>query len=139
MLRIVLYFSLFLTFFHSQDGVAAVVGDEIILESAVKEQVEAFLLNVDRNADVLQVRKNVLDYLIEQEVLFYFAEKDTLLKIENSQIKSVVGERLDFFKKQLGSISALEAYFGVEYLEIESLLKKEAKKMLLSDPFLDQS
>ena len=135
MLKILLYFSLCLSFCFPQDRVAAVVGDEIILESAVKEQVAAFLLNVDSGADSAEVREKVLDYLIEQEVLAYFANKDTLLQIEDSQIKSVVGERLDFFKNQLGSISALESYFGVEYLEIESLLKKEAKKMLLSDLF----
>ena len=135
MLKILLYFSLFLCFCFSQDRIAAVVGDEVILESAVKEQVAAFLLNVDGAANTTEVRERVLDYLIEQEVLAYFANKDTLLQIEESQIKSVVGERLDFFKNQLGSISALESYFGVEYLEIEGLLKREAKKMLLSDLF----
>ena len=107
MLKTILYFSLFFSFFYSQDGVAAIVGDEIILESAVGEQVAAFLSNVDGEADVLEVRKNVLNYLIEQEVLAYFAQKDTLVRVEDSQIKSVVGERLDFFKQQLGSISAL--------------------------------
>ena len=135
MLKTLLCFSFCLSFCFSQDRVVAVVGDEIILESAVKEQVSAFLLNVGGNADEEEVRKKVLDYLIEQEVLAFFAKKDTLLQIEESQIKSVVGERLDFFKNQLGSISALESYFGVEYLEIEGLLKKEARKMLLSDLF----
>ena len=94
MLKTILYFSLFFSFFCSQDGVAAIVGDEIVLKSAVDEQVAAFLLNVDGDADVLEVRNNVLDYLIEQEVLAYFAQKDTLIKVEESQIKSVVGERL---------------------------------------------
>ena len=135
MLKTILYFSLFFSFFYSQDRVVAVVGDEIILESAVNEQVAAFLSNVDRDADVLQVRENVLNYLIEQEVLAYFAQQDTLVRVEDSQIKGMVGERLGFFKKQLGSIAALEDYFGVEYLEIESLLRREAEKMLLSDLF----
>ena len=135
LLKTLLCFSFILSFFYSQDGVAAIVGDEIILESAVQEQVSAFLLNVDNSVSPDSVRVRVLDYLIEQEVLAYFANKDSLLQVEDSQIKSVVGERLDFFKKQLGSISALEEYFGVEYLEIEGLLKKEAKKMLLSDLF----
>ena len=135
MLKTILYFSLFFSFFYSQDKVAAIVGDEIILESAVNEQVAAFLSNVNGDADVSQVRENVLNYLIEQEVLAYFAQKDTLIRVEDSQIKNMVGERLGFFKQQLGSIAALEGYFGVEYLEIESLLRKEAEKMLLSDLF----
>ena len=109
MLKTTLYFSLFFSLFYSQDRVAAIVGEEIILESAVNEQVAAFLSNVDGGADVLQVRENVLGYLIEQEVLAYFAQKDTLIRVEDSQIKNMVGERLGFFKKQLGSISALEA------------------------------
>ena len=135
MLKTLLCFSLFFSFFWCQDGVAAIVGDEIILESAVQEQVSAFLSKTNSLSYPDSVRSEVLNYLIEQEVLAYFANKDTLLKVEDSQIKSVVGERLDFFKNQLGSISALEGYFGVEYLEIETLLKKEAKKMLLSDLF----
>ena len=135
MLKTILCFSFLWGVIFSNDGVAAIVGDEIILKSAVEEQVSAFLTNVDNDADLAVIRNQVLDYLIEQEVLAFFAEKDTLIKIEESQIKSVVGDRLDFFKKQLGSVSALESYFGVEYLEIESLLKKEAKKMLLSDLF----
>ena len=79
MLKTILYFSFFLGVFFSKDGVAAVVGDEIILESAVSEQVAAFLTNVDAGADVEVVRDRVLDYLIEQEVLAFFAKKDTLI------------------------------------------------------------
>ena len=135
MLKTLLCFSLFFSLFLGRDGIAAIVGDEIILESAVQEQVSSFLLNIDPSTPPDSVRTEVLNYLIEQEVLAYFANKDTLLQVEDSQIKNVVGERLDFFKKQLGSISALESYFGVEYLEIESLLRAEAKKMLLSDLF----
>ena len=93
------------------------LAEKIILKSAVDEQVTAFLLNVDKEAEVGLVRQNVLNYLIEQEVLFFFAEKDSLLRVEEAQIKQVVEERLSFFKSQLGSVSALESYFGVDYLE----------------------
>ena len=81
MLKTLLCFSLFFSFFWCQDGVAAIVGDEIILESAVQEQVSAFLSNTNSLSYPDSVRSEVLNYLIEQEVLAYFANKDTLLKM----------------------------------------------------------
>ena len=135
MLKTILFFSfIFFSCVFCGDRVAAVVGDRIILESSVNEQVGAFLSN-NPLADREGVRSQVLDYLIEQEVLVYFAKKDTLLNISPEQIEGVVGERLVFFEQQFGSIDALETYFGAPYIEIKNILKKEAESMLLADLF----
>ena len=116
------------------DRVAAVVGNKIILESSVEEQVSVFLSSSSKK-DVVVLRKSVLDYLIEQEVLIYFAEKDSLLSVDGEQVSLIVGERLDFFKNQLGSVAALEQYFGTSFSEIRDILKKEAEGVFLADLF----
>ena len=131
-----LYFSLFFCCsFFANDRVAAVVGNSIILESAVQEQVGSFLANNPSTPNREDVEKKVLNYLIEQEVLVYFAKKDTLLSVSPEQVSSIVGERLSFFEQQLGSVAALEDYFGTSFLDIKETLEKEAKNMLLGEAF----
>lgn len=136
MLKKTLYFSLFFCCsFFANDRVAAVVGNSIILESAVQEQVGSFLANNPSTLNREDVEKKVLNYLIEQEVLVYFAKKDTLLSVSPEQVSSIVGERLSFFEQQLGSVAALEDYFGTSFLDIKETLEKEAKNMLLGEAF----
>lgn len=136
MLKKTLYFSLFFCCsFFANDRVAAVVGNSIILESAVQEQVGSFLANNPSTPNREDVEKKVLNYLIEQEVLVYFAKKDTLLSVSPEQVSSIVGERLSFFEQQLGSVAALEDYFGTSFLDIKETLEKEAKNMLLGEAF----
>ena len=134
MLKKTLCFSFFFCVFSfTNDRVAAVVGDKIILESAVQEQVSAFLANNPSSLDKSLVKDRVLNYLIEQEVLVYFAKKDTLLSVPADRVNAVVSERLSFFKEQLGSVEALEDYFGTSFLDIKSTLEEEATNMLLGE------
>ena len=135
-LKMILYISLFLlTFFFPLDKVSIVVGEKIILESAIAEQVDAFIASSKKAYNREEIRSRVVDYLIEQEVLIYLAKKDTSLSVSSDQVDKVVSERLSFFKEQLGSVSALEEYFGVPYLEIKNILTSEAENMILADSF----
>ena len=133
MLKTILFFSL--SFLLTMDRVAAVVGNKVILESSVNEQVEAFLLNSSTKINKDSLRVSVLNYLIEQEVLVYFAKQDSLLAVSSEEVGAIVGERLLFFEQQFGSVEALENYFGVPYIEIKNTLKNEAENMLLVDRF----
>ena len=132
-----LFFKVFilLSFVFSGDRVLAVVGDKVILESSVNEQVAAYLQTSRETANTDSLKQNILNYLVEQEVFIYFAKKDTLLEVDLGQIDAVVGERLLFFKNQLGSIGALEEYFGLGYREIKKHLEDEAYNMFISDLF----
>ena len=59
MLKTILCFSCCLSFFFSKDAIAAIVGENIILKSAVEEQVAAFIQNNPKeglNKDVLGER-----------------------------------------------------------------------------------
>ena len=131
MILLISLFSLFLPL----DKIAVVVGEKIILESSVNEQVEAFIASSSDNIDRKEIRERVVDFLIEQEVLIHFAKKDTSLFVSSDQVNSVVSERLLFFKNQLGSVDALEEYFGVAYNDIKNILTSEAENMILADQF----
>ena len=135
MLKTILFFSfLIFSFVLNNDRIAAIVGDRVILESSIKDQVAAFLSNsssTNLKEDV--IRKQVLDYLIEQEVLVYFAKQDSTIKVSPEEASDIVRERLFYFEQQLGSIDALENYFGASYLEIKNTLQTEAENMLLTE------
>ena len=133
----ILFFSFLFSFYFlfSNDRVVAVVGEKPILESSVNEQVAAYMQASGVNQNLDSLKKDILNYLIEQEVFAYFAKKDTLLSVDPSQVDAVVGERLLFFKNQLGSVGALEDYFGLDYRDIKIHLEEEAYNMFLSDMF----
>ena len=133
----ILFFSFLFSFYFlfSNDRVVAVVGEKPILESSVNEQVAAYMQASGVNQNLDSLKKDILNYLIEQEVFAYFAKKDTLLSVDPSQVDAVVGERLLFFKNQLGSVGALEDYFGLDYRDIKTHLEEEAYNMFLSDMF----
>ena len=104
-LKMILYISFFLlTFFFPLDKVSIVVGEKIILESAIAEQVDAFIASSKKAYNREEIRSRVVDYLIEQEVLIYLAKKDTSLSVSSDQVDKVVSERLSFFKEQLLSL-----------------------------------
>ncbi|MAV65346.1 MAG: hypothetical protein CMG00_09175 [Candidatus Marinimicrobia bacterium] len=127
-------FFMFSLAFSSSDAVAAVVGNKIILKSSVQEQVNMFLQR-SPSSSVVGLESSVLNHLIEQEVLVYFAEKDTSLLVDFSRADMIVDERFDFFKKNLGSVSAVEDYFGSSKTEIKDVLLKEARSLLLAESF----
>ena len=135
----ILFYSFFccfcFVFSFSGDRVAAVVGNKTILQSSVDEQVVLFLKASPSYTDVEGLKKEVLNHLIEQEVVSFFAKKDTSLFIDFSRVDGVVQERLAFFEKSLGSIEAVENYFGVSKAQIKEVLSKEAESALLVDSF----
>ena len=73
----ILFFSflVFLGVFFPSDRVVAVVGDNPILESSVNEQVAAYMQVSNESQNLDSLKRNILDYLIEQEVFTYFAKK----------------------------------------------------------------
>ena len=121
--------------FFPLDKISVVVGEKIILESSIGEQVEAFIASSSEPLNREEVRNRVVDFLVEQEVLVHFARKDTSLFVSPEQVNGVVSERLAFFKNQLGTVDALEDYFGVPYTDIKNILISEAENMILADMF----
>ena len=57
-------------------------------------------------------KADVLDGMIEQKVLVYFARQDSTLVVDDIQLNTMVKEQLDTYKQQFGgSVESLENYF----------------------------
>ncbi|MCF6350445.1 MAG: peptidylprolyl isomerase [Flavobacteriaceae bacterium] len=121
---IVLVFALIFTQVFAQqktkiDGVAAVVGDNIVLYSEVK----AAKLQVDQeNEGESKISEcTVIEKIMNDKLLAHQAVIDSIL-IEEATVNSEVDRKIDYFKSQLGSKEKVMEFFGFDQL---SDLKKE--------------
>ncbi|RCL67061.1 MAG: peptidylprolyl isomerase [Cryomorphaceae bacterium] len=108
------------------DGVAAVVGDYVILES----DVDKTLIDLQSQGVSTQNigRCSLLGKLMEDKLYAHHAEQDSL-EVDNNQIYSYVDRTIDYFVNQLGSLEkVLEFYkkkdeqsFRTELFEINKI------------------
>jgi peptidyl-prolyl cis-trans isomerase SurA len=123
------------------DGVAAVVDNDVVLQSEVDEQLFLFLQqNGGRpdSAQVQQLRKDILDKLIDDRIIVGEAKRQNLTANE-AEIEKNVADALADTKKRLGSDEAFKAELQREGLTEEDLKKRyrdEVSKQLLANALL---
>jgi len=90
------------------DGVAAVVGDYVILES----DVDKTLIDLQSKGVSTQNigRCSLLGKLMEDKLYAHHAEQDSL-EIDNNQIYSYVDRTIDYFVNQLGSLEKVLDFY----------------------------
>ena len=108
------------------DGVSAVVGDYVILES----DVDKTLIDLQSQGVSTQniTRCSLLGKLMEDKLYAHHAEQDSL-EVDNNQIYAYVDKTVDYFIDQLGSLDkVLEFYkkkdeqsFRTELFEINKI------------------
>jgi len=123
-------FSLFVfsfSFLVPSNNIVAIVGNEIILKSDLEEMV--FL---QKNLNLS--KEKVLNGLIEQKVLVYFARQDSTLIVDESQLNQMVKQQLDTYKQQFGgSVEALEKYFDKSFSQVFDFLYKQGEDLFLAN------
>ena len=110
------------------DGVAAVVGKEIILISDINTMLTQYAMQNKVNpfkdeALLNRLSKQVLDRMIDEKLLLIRAEEDTLIA-EDERVDQVVEQQVNGFMQQAGSQEALEEYYGMSL----PLIKREMRK-----------
>lgn len=117
------------------DGVLALVGDRVILNSSVME--ESFFLaqqkGISPQENPFQFRalfNKVLKEKIHKNLVLVASEKDTTINITHENIKKNLNDRIDYFVLQLGSVENLEKEMGMSVEEIKSRYHDEIKEEL---------
>ncbi len=85
------------------DGIAAVIGDSIILNSELEAYIFLKINRLGLKPDSLEaniLQHKLLDELIDGKVLLVYAEKDTNIFVSNEEIDNELGVRLDYIMKQ---------------------------------------
>ncbi len=142
MKRITLFVCLFSFFVNHSiaqdkllDGIAAIVGDEIILHSELTQFTIqlALQLKIDIQKETEkfdELRKRTLENLITQKVLLTKAKEDTVI-VEDQQVDEVLSNQIQQWTQQLGSESKVEEYFDMPIGKIKRQFQEDVKNRLM--------
>ena len=107
------------------DGVAAIVGQELILNSEVEQFVQNYVLqnkiNVMTNPELYKsLKKEVIERLVEQKILLTKADEDTITVTER-EVDRYLEEQIRNLIARAGSETALDS--NMELIKILDLKK----------------
>ncbi|MBV2225064.1 MAG: peptidylprolyl isomerase [Cloacibacterium sp.] len=120
------------------DGISAVVGDEIVLESDILEQ-----QNYAIQQGAAQTNKcEFMEQILSNKLLIYKAKKDTLIQDRTAAIRAQAGDKYNQILSQFSSERAmLDAYKFRSSYEMKNVIEKmdvdnyygQAKYALITD------
>ena len=117
------------------DKIAAVVGDDIILQSELMQYSLnlAFQYQLDprKNPDQFeQLQKETLQNLINQKILVAKAKEDTI-EVDERQVDTVLEEQINRMIQQLGSEKKLEEQLNMSISKIKRSFRDDVRKNLM--------
>ena len=117
------------------ESIAAIVDKEIILSSEVDQFTQNYILQNRLNIrpgtpEYNDLRKKMLEGLIEQKLLLAKAEADTV-KVDDQMLDQRVQERIKYMIDQVGSQDKLEELFGSPISQIRKDTRKLIKEQML--------
>jgi len=90
------------------EGIAAVVGDELVLDSDVDRDFQTAKLQGMEVKD----RCEFLNNMLLEKVLIDRAKQDTLVTVTNDEVQRTLKNQIEGFTRQIGSEKAVVEYFG---------------------------
>ena len=108
------------------DGIAAVVNDDVVLESDVEEQLYLFLQQAQGRPDSSQVdslRKQILDQLINERLLVAEAKRQNIT-VSDAEVERRVGMMVEEAKKRFGGQAGLDETLRQENMTLDKLRDK---------------
>ncbi len=111
------------------EGIAAVVGNEIVLVSDIDQYVQNYVIqnriNIRNNAELLKkLEREVLDRLIEQKIMLTKAVEDTI-EADDREVDRRVDEHINYLIQQVGSEEKLEEAFQMPIKKIRRNLRSD--------------
>ena len=117
------------------ESIEAIVDKQIILRSEVEQFTQNYILQNRLNIrpgtqEYNQLRKKMLEGLIEQKLLLAKAEADTV-EVDDQMLDQRVEERIKYMIQQVGSQDKLEQIFGSSISQIRKDTRKLIKEQML--------
>jgi peptidyl-prolyl cis-trans isomerase SurA len=91
------------------DGVAAVIGDFVVLESDIDKQFAQLKVSGVSTKDI--TRCQIFGKLLEDKLYQHHAVQDSIV-VNNAEIQSYVDQQIDMFAQQIGSMDKLIEYYN---------------------------
>jgi len=124
------------------DGVAAIVGENIILKSDVSQVVgmTALQRGLDITQDVellLQLQDGVLSSLIDQKVILEMAKLDSI-EIADKDVESALDQQVDGFIMRAGSEAVAETMLGQSLSDFRREFWYDMRDRLITEQYQQQ-
>ena len=142
--------SIFLIFFTAQtfaqqqhiDGVAAIVGENIILKSDVSQVVGMTALqqglDVSKDVDVLmKLQEGVLSSLIDQKVILEMAKLDSI-EIADKDVENALDQQVENFILRAGSEDVAETMLGQSLSDFRREFWYDMRDRLITEQYQQQ-
>lgn len=118
------------------DGIIAVVGDGIILESEVEAQAFALKAQMAQSGQsasdiTTEQRCTIIHDLLFQKLLVHHAKLDSL-EVSNTEVLDEIDRRLAYYIQMFGSVEAFEAEYGQSVSEWKAEFESPVREQLLA-------
>jgi peptidyl-prolyl cis-trans isomerase SurA len=110
------------------DRIAAVVGNNYILQSDLETQYQQMLTNQEPVNE--NTRCKIMEELLYQKLLLAQAQKDSL-DVTEGQIEQELSRRMDYYLQQFGSEEKFVAFYGKSVEDYKLELKDDVRELLL--------
>ncbi|HIN77984.1 MAG TPA: hypothetical protein EYM97_04050 [Gemmatimonadetes bacterium] len=129
------------------DRVMAIVGDSIILRTEIQEELQRMAMSEgvplpDPGSELDQMMSEVLDQMINRSLVLQEAARDTLIRVNESEIEDRVVARIDDVAQQFGGQSGLQqalATDGLNLAEYRDLLRTQIRQEQTQQLFLQRT
>lgn len=112
------------------DGVAAIVGEKIVLISSIEGQVQQ--MNAQGYVgDETQLKCQIFEDLLYQKLLAYQAQIDSV-DVSEEEITGAIDQRIQYFVSQIGSEQKLEEYFGKTIAQLREEFQSVFRDQMLA-------
>jgi peptidyl-prolyl cis-trans isomerase SurA len=118
----------------SLDRIVAVVGREIILDSDINEQELMLRLQYPDAKSDPQLRKKILDNMINQKILLTKAKIDTV-KVDEKSVDDQAAARYSSLRAGFPSVGAMESRFGLPVNRLKQHIRDDIKEQQMIDAF----
>lgn len=100
------------------EGIVAVVGENIILKSEIEGNFQAMKRQMEQQGLTITRCQVVEDQLMEK-LLLHHAKVDSV-EVDESEVQQNIERRIQMLVSQIGSVEALEEYYGKSIPEIKA-------------------
>ena len=107
------------------DRIEATVGSEILLLSEIKELEQQY-----KNQRIPVDRCQIYEQSLINKLFLHVAKIDSV-EVQDAELEGQLDQRLRYFVKQIGSVEALEEYYGKSIVEIKNELRPDLKHQLM--------
>ncbi len=114
------------------DKIAAVVGNEIILQSEVDYQVQLAAYQNKMNPDDPALRQRILEAMVDDKLILTQAILDSVT-VTDDDVNRQLDARIQNLIKQVGSQEKVEQIYGMSISKIRNEFKEDMRKQLIID------